>query len=163
MWGVGGFMLLLLAAIYRLTPIALEAFFYPLTWYHWLVLLLHTVFMAYSEGYRGFQQGYSPRLVARACHLQRRPTPLRVALAPLFCMGYFHTTKRRMTAAYALTVAIVILIVIFQRLPQPWRGVLDAGVVIGLLWGVLATSWFTLQALRTDDFTYSPEVPLEEA
>ena len=44
---------------------------------------------------------------------------------------------RQLITTYGLTVAIVILIIVFHRLDQPWRGVLDAGVVVGLSWGIV--------------------------
>lgn len=139
-WGVSGFLLLLLFAIYRLTPIALQAFESTLHWYQWLLFAINSVFMAYSEGYRGFQKSYSPRLVARAQDLRRNATPIRLILAPLFCMGYFAAEKRRIISAWLLTSMIIVLIIVFHQLPQPWRGLLDAGVVVGLGWGVLATA-----------------------
>ena len=35
-------------------------------------------------------------------------------------------------------VGIVILVIIIRQLDQPWRGIVDAGVVIGLVWGALS-------------------------
>ena len=162
-WGLGGPTMLLLWAIFRLTPIAVDSFSFDLQWYHWLVLLANILFMAYSEGYRGFQLGYSPRLAARALNLARHPSGLRVALAPLFCMGYFHTTRHRMIAAYALTFGIIILIILVQRLDQPWRGILDAGVVVGLAWGVIATVIYGFKAFIEPNYAYSPELPGQSA
>ena len=138
-WGIGGFLLLLAFAIYRLTPIALDAFNFRLQWYHWLVLVGNTAFMAYSEGYKGFQKGYSPRLVSRARRLAQNPTGLTTVLAPLFCMSFFGAERRRIVMAWIITVMVIALVIIFHMLPQPWRGVLDAGVVVGLSWGLLAT------------------------
>ena len=158
-WGIGGFALLLILAIYRLANITLQIGFDELLWYHWLVLIANLVFMAYSEGYRGFQQSYAPRVAARAHYLSRHPTLLRVLLAPLFCMGFFHAPRRRIVSAFVLTLGIIVLLLIFQRLPQPWRGLLDAGVVLGLAWGMIATVVFCLQAFIAGDFKHSPEVP----
>lgn len=126
-------------AVYRLALISFDAFALPWQWYHWLIFVANTLFMAYSEGYRGFQKGYSPRLVARAQELQQNATPFTAALAPLYCMSYFSAPRRRMITAWVVTAIILLLIVIFHHLPQPWRGILDAGVVVGLSWGLLAT------------------------
>ena len=115
--------------------------------------------MAWSEGYRGFQQSFSPRIVARARYLIAHPRPAHVLLAPLFCMGYFRTTRRRMISVYALTVFIVLLIIAVRWLPQPWRGIVDAGVVVGLTWGLISMGAFTLKALTANDYPYAPEVP----
>ena len=63
------FLLLLGSAVYRLTPIALDALSSPLEWRHWTVLAAVLFFMAYAEGYRAFQLGFSPRVAARARYL----------------------------------------------------------------------------------------------
>ena len=131
-WGVLGVVALLAYSLFRLWPCAVGTFEVPLTWYHWAALVVYVVFMAYSEGYRGFQQAFSPRVVARAKYLSQNPRPLHVALAPLFCMGYFYATRRRLIVVYVLTIFIVLLIVLIRLLDQPWRGIIDAGVLVGL-------------------------------
>ena len=113
-WGVIGVCLLLMFAAYRLTVIALDSFSFSFLWYHWLILVVNILFMAHSEGYRGFQKGFSPRVAARARYLKFNPNTLHVMLAPLFCMGYFHTTKRRLITAYGLTLGIIMLVIIFN-------------------------------------------------
>ena len=158
-WGSAGVCLLLAFAVVRLFGIALESLSFEFHWYHWLVLVGNILFMAYSEGYKGFQRGYAPRVAARARHLLHSPKPLHVMLAPLFCMGYFHTTKRRLISAYALTMGIMVLVFIFHHLGQPWRGILDAGVVVGLIWGICSLVWFYLKAMNPGPFDYSAEIP----
>ena len=98
-WGLAGVALLLGSAIYRLTPLAIDAFTYDWSWYHWLSFALMLFFMAYAEGYRAFQLGFSPRVAARARHLRDHPNALHAILAPLFCMAYFHAPKRRQICA----------------------------------------------------------------
>jgi hypothetical protein len=158
-WGLGGVLLLIGSAIYRLTPIAADAFSYSLLWYHWLVLAVFLAFMLYAEGYRGFQQRFSPRVAARARHLLGHPEALHVALGPFFCMAYFHAPRRRKATSISLTLGIVVLIVLVRLLPQPWRGIIDVGVVAGLAWGVVSLAVFSIQAFVSEDFPYSPEVP----
>ena len=158
-WGIGGVGLLLVYALYRLSEMAMNAFVVELYWYHWLLLISNTLFMAYSEGYKGFQLAFSPRVAARARHLLHHPRLLHVLLAPLFCMGYFHTTRKRLIAAYVLFFGILALILIVQQLSQPWRGILDVGVVVGLSWGLISLIWFSFQAMAAKSFQYSPEVP----
>lgn len=160
-WGVTGVCLILLFAVYRLTPISVDAFDFSFLWYHWVVLIGNVVFMAYSEGYKGFQKGFSPRVVARARYLKSNPRPLYILLAPLFCMGYFHATRRRMITAYVMSFAIVILILIFNQISQPWRGILDAGVVVGLCWGVISILVYFFQSMAADEFGFSADVPVE--
>jgi hypothetical protein len=159
LWGAGGVSALLLFAIWRLTPKAAAAFEHGLTGGQWLLTVVICLFMAYAEGYRGFQHRFSPRTAARIRYLRDRPSPVRSLLAPLFAMGFFHATRRTRITAYALTLGIVILVLLVNRLDQPWRGIIDAGVVVGLGWGVLSLGWSTLQALSLTHFAPSPEVP----
>ncbi|MBT8446427.1 MAG: hypothetical protein KJO38_04710, partial [Gammaproteobacteria bacterium] len=51
-----------------------------------------------------------------------------------------------------------VLILLFRLLPQPWRGVMDFGVVVGLLWGLVATLTISIRALSTDQFSVDPEL-----
>ena len=159
LWGLSGVCLLLAFAIARLVGIGLASFDYQFAWYHWLILLANIVFMAYSEGYKGFQKAYSPRFAARIRHLREHPRLSHFILAPLFSMGYFHTTRKRLLVTYVLTAVIILLIIIVHQLPQPWRGILDIGVVVGLCWGLVSILTFSWQALRRADFPYSPELP----
>ena len=161
-WGLTGVFLLLGSAIYRLTPLTIAAFAHTLFWYHWISLALVVLFMAFAEGYRGFQQRFSPRVAARARYLRAHPRPLHVLLAPLFCMGYFHATRRRKITSISVTMGIVLLIVLVHFSPQPWRGIIDAGVVVGLVWGVVSLIIFSIQAFTSAEFGYSPDVPEEE-
>ncbi len=158
-WGITGVSMLLAWAIVRLTPQVMEVFTLQLQWYHWLALVVSVVFMAYSEGYRGFQKGFSPRVAARARHVQANPRGLHVVLGPFFCSGYFHTTRRRKISVFIMTSMIVGLIAIVSRMEQPWRGIVDAGVVVGLGWGLISLAIFAVIALTNKEFDYSPELP----
>jgi len=130
-------------------------------WRHYLLLIANILFMAHAEGYKGFHKSYSPRVVKRAQYLSVHWKPAWVLFAPFFCMGFFHTTKRRQIAAWILTVMIVLLILIFRTFSQPWRGVLDAGVVVGLTLGAFSILYFTGQVLTGRSIDYSAEVPDE--
>jgi len=161
LWAVVGFSLLILIAITRLGAISLDSLNYDFQWFHWLALLVSVIVMAYSEGYKGFQLKFSPRFAARCRHLRHHPTTLHVILAPLFCMGFFHTTRARKIAAFALTLMILGFIQIAHFLPQPWRGILDLGVVTGLAWGLVSLYIKLIKAFSSDDFNHSPELPEE--
>jgi hypothetical protein len=158
-WGVAGVALLLGSAVYRMTPLALGAFSVPLGRLHWLSLAACILFMAYAEGVRGFQQRFSPRVAARARYLREHPEPLHVVFAPLFCMGFIHATARRMIASLSVTAGVIVLVLAVHRVPQPWRGIIDAGVVVGLAWGLVSLLWFAVAALTRTEFPYPPEVP----
>jgi hypothetical protein len=162
LWGLAGVLLLLASAAFRLAPLARDAFSYPFTWLHWTSLVLIVLGMAYMEGYKGFQQAFSPRTAARARYLRQNPRILHVALAPFFCMGYFHATRRRKITSIALTSGIIVLIILVRFVEQPWRGIIDAGVVVGLVWGIVSLVVFSVQALLQDDYFCSPEVPDKE-
>jgi hypothetical protein len=162
-WGMAGVLLLLSSATIRLTPVAIEAFSYPFAWYHWFSLLAIVLGMAYAEGYQGFQKGFSPRVAARAKYLREHPKLMHAVLAPFFCMGYFHATKRRKITSISLTLGIIVLILLVRLVSQPWRGIIDAGVVVGLAWGIVSLLIFGGFALRSKDYSYSPEVPEEHA
>lgn len=158
-WGLAGIILLLASAIYRLTPLAVQAFSYDFLWYHWLALAFTALFMAYAEGFKGFQQRFSPRVAARARYLKDHPRTRNALLGPFFCMGYCCATRRRKITSLSLTAGIVVLIILVRFLPQPWRGIVDAGVVLGLIWGLVSLIIFSLFAFTSDKFHYSPEVP----
>ena len=161
LWGLTGVILLLGSAVYRLTPRAVKAWSYEFCWQHWIFFAFVMLFMAYAEGYRAFQLGFSPRVAARARYLKTHRNALHAVLAPLFCMGYFHAPKRRRITSISVTAGIIVLIVLVSLLPQPWRGIVDAGVVVGLAWGLITLILFGLQALGSGSFKYSPEVPEE--
>ena len=158
-WGVAGVLFLLVFAIVRLTFVTIDAFSYDLYWYHWLALGINIFFMAFSEGYRGFQKGFSPRVASRARYLQGHPKVLHVVLGPFFCIGYFHATRRRKVAAISLTLGIMCLVSLVRLVEQPWRGIIDAGVVVGLAWGVISLAVFCILAFTSERFDYSPEIP----
>ncbi|MCH8128239.1 hypothetical protein IIC38_20180 [candidate division KSB1 bacterium] len=158
-WGFSGLMLIIVYAIIRLTPIAIDTFSYNLLWYHWLVLILNTIFMAHSEGYRGFHKGFAPRVVARCKYLKNHPKFLHVFFAPLFAAGYFFSTRKRVFHIFGLTVMIIVFIQIIHRLDQPWRGLLDVGVVSGLTWGTISLFIFAIRAMTAEKYEYSPELP----
>ena len=159
-WGLGGFFLLLIFAVYRLAPIAWSALQQPLTGLQYALLIGNTLFMAHSEGYKGFQKAYSPRVVSRAFYLRRHATVSLALLAPFFCMTYFGAPRKRVMVSWCLTVAIIILIIIFHRLPSPWRGILDAGVVVGLTWGIIATLMILIGCMTKKFELADPEVIL---
>lgn len=159
LWGITGIGLLLGSAIYRLSAIGWQTFDYSLEWHHWLALVVSIVFMGFSEGYRGFQQGWSPRVAARILYLSQNVSPMRLLLAPLFCMGFFSIVRKRMIVTYSLTLGIIVMVLLVHQLEQPWRGIVDLGVVTGLLWGLTSTCLFTLRAFFGKSFEHSPEMP----
>ncbi len=158
-WGVLGVAALTGEATVRLAPIAAEAIAGGLTALQWAVLLVYCGVMAYSEGYRGFHKAFAPRVTARARRIAAEPTPYLVAFAPLVCMGLMHATKRRLTVSWLLVIGIVLLVLGVRALPQPWRGIVDAGVVVGLSIGTVSVLWFAAKAWVGRPEEVEPDFP----
>ena len=159
-WGALGLAGLLVFAVVRLLGVVAAGWDAAWHWQHWFVLVANGVFMAWSEGHRGFGQRFSPRSAARVKWLLANPAGLRGWLAPLFVMAFFAAPRRRVVGTWVLTAAIVVAIVVVHALPQPWRAALDVGVVIGLCWGLVTFGLSLWRTLRdADEYAVSPEVP----
>ena len=159
---MGGLLAVLAFATVRLAFVVADALSFELTGWQWVLLVANLVFLAWAEGYRGFQLRFSPRTVARARYLYDHPNAVRVTLAPLFVTGYIQSGKRTRVAVWAGTVAIIVLILLVHRLDQPLRGIIDAGVVVGLSWGIVTLlhgSWLAMANRVGAD----PDVPEEES
>jgi hypothetical protein len=138
-WGVLGVALMLCRALYQLTPLALEPIVSSsLAPPQWVLLAAWVGFNAYAEGYVGFHQKFSPRVVGRALHLGRNPTPLRVLFAAPYCIGLFDAPRKTMITAWTLVLLIAAVVFGVRHVPQPWRGIIDAGVVVGLGIGLVS-------------------------
>jgi hypothetical protein len=159
-WGIGGVLFLLAFAIFRLAPMALDLESSSMSQIHWIALIFSVFYMAYAEGYKGFHLGFAPRVVVRALYLADNPRPLHVLLAPLFCMGYIYATRRRQILSIALTMMIVCFVLVARMMPQPWRGIVDAGVVVGLSLGIASIGYFLIISRSNPaQLTISAEVP----
>ena len=147
-WALLGVVALLLQAVVRLTPIAWEPIALgTLSTSEAIVYVGWVLFNAYAEGYRGFQKAFCPRVIARAHHVAQHPTPLHALLAPAFAMCLLHATRRRLIVSWSLVGGLTLLVLAVRTMPQPWRGIVDGGVVVGLGWGLLALVLGSLRAL----------------
>jgi hypothetical protein len=159
-WGVLTTTALLISAIARLTPLALEPLqSHTMTGLQWALYVGWGLFNGYVEGYRGFQKGYVPRVVARAFWLGHNPRPLFVLLAPFFCSGLFYATRKRLIISWCLLIGIVGIVQVVRLLEQPWRGIVDAGVVVGLAYGTAALVVVFVGVLLGRPLTVTPQVP----
>lgn len=158
-WGIGGVLLVLVYAIARLLPVALEALRGNLAPLEWAGLAVSVLGLGYVEGVRAFQKAFSPRVVARAATLDSATPWSRRWLSPLFCMGLFAGTPRRLVVGWGTLVGVTALVFWVRTLPQPWRGIIDAGVIVALTWGALTLVAFTAKAMRGDPMPVAPDLP----
>ncbi len=150
LWGVGGVLALLGRALWRLTPLAWQPIESgSLSALQIALYVGWVVFNGYGEGYRAFQKAFCPRVVARAHYVATRGTRLQALLAPFFCLSLFHANRKGLTVAWTMVVVIALLVKLLRVTPQPWRGIVDGGVVVALTWGALALVVFALGTLAT--------------
>ena len=157
-WSILGVSLIIGTAIMRVLPHVFDAFNLGLSPLEWIVLVVWSAFMIVAEGYRGFQKLFSPRVAARTWHLVNHGRPVDLILAPLYSAGYFHATRSRMITNWSLTAGIVLLVAIVRYLPQPWRGIIDSGVVLGLFYGLIWVYIFTIRTFRSRSYIVDPEI-----
>jgi hypothetical protein len=147
-WGLGGVAALLMQALVRLYPRAVEAIAGGLDPLQWTLLAGWLVFMGYAEGWRGFHRRFAPRVVRRAFELRQQPDALGVLFAPAYCLSLFRSTRRGKIVSWALLLGIAGLVVLVRQMPQPWRGIVDAGVVVGLGLGLASMGYHAVRAAR---------------
>lgn len=161
LWAVVPVLLLLSSAIYRLGIHAVVAVSDSLTPLQWCALVFSVIYMLHAEGYKGFYKAFAPRFAARVRHVRDSGSTLQRVLAPVFCFGFFGATRRRLLTTYLLTTMIVCMVLLVSQVAQPWRGIIDAGVVAGLIVGVMSMLYFLAQALSQESFEHSPEIAEE--
>jgi hypothetical protein len=156
-WGVGGVLALLVRALTRLAPMAWQPIAEGLLTAPLVALYAAwVVFNAYCEGYRAFQKAFCPRVIGRAHSLASNPKLWHALLAPLFCLSLFHANRRGLTVAWVMLALITLFVWLLRITPQPWRGIVDGGVVVALAWGAIALTVFAVRAL----FGRVPDVKL---
>lgn len=143
MWGSFGMVYILVKAIKRVLPIALEPFtkaegVVPLTQFQLAAYILTCLWFAYVEGYKGFQLKFSPLVVSRSFTLTPSSPIHHILLGPLYSMALFHATKKRMIVSWSVSIGVAAIVAAVKRLPYPWRNIVDAGVVVGLSWGTIS-------------------------
>ncbi|MEC7988280.1 MAG: hypothetical protein VX278_24145 [Myxococcota bacterium] len=160
LWGIIGVSFILGQAIWKLWPLAIEPIQNQnLTIWQWVLYAIWLIFMGYSEGYRGFQKAFCPRVVRRAWTLQSSSPTLHILLAPLYSMGYFHATRKRKIISWSLTFGIVGIVLFVKILPYPYRHIIDGGVVLGLSYGLVCLLLIGFNAIRGILPPVSPDLP----
>ncbi|CAE8672220.1 unnamed protein product [Polarella glacialis] len=152
-WGVFGVCAYLGYGVQKVVPIVLDGLGSIDSWWQWGLLAANLLFFAYVEGYKGFQLGFSPRVVARSWAVSEETEQAPVwhkLLAPAFCIGYFHGTKKRVITSWAVTTGIFLVVIGVKQLANPYRAIIDAGVIVGLIWGIVSIIVLYVQSLQND-------------
>ncbi|MBO6939436.1 MAG: hypothetical protein JJ863_30985 [Deltaproteobacteria bacterium] len=158
-WGVLWVLALLANALYRLTPLALEPWLDgSMSAWQMGLYVGWAIINAYTEGWRGFHLRFSPRVVGRAFYLSRNPRPVDFIFALPFVMSLYHAQRRQKIVSYTFIVVLTAVILAVRALPQPWRGIIDGGVVVGLGLGALSILYFWVRGLRGDP-PPAPDLP----
>ena len=151
LWGVAGVAAMLLNAVRRVVPAALEPFSSsaePLGAALWASYGAVVALMAYVEGYKAFHLKFSPMVVKRAMTLgDAGASPAHAALAPLYAMGLFHATPKRRNTSWGFLLGVFGIVKLVKKLSYPWRSVVDAGVVAGLTIGAASLLYHYARAL----------------
>jgi len=156
-WGSFGVVYILAKAIMRVVPIALEPWqrqsslvFTPI---QWSLYALSCVVFAYAEGYKGFHLKFSPLVVKRSFTLTlgtpQGNNPLNYVLAPLFSMGLFGATKKRMIVSWSVSIGVAVIVALVKQLTPVPRCILDAGVVVGLSIGSCSILYYYFRSMFT--------------
>ena len=125
---------------------------YSCTVRHSLYALSCVVF-AYAEGYKGFHLKFSPLVVKRSFTLTlgtpQGNNPLNYVLAPLFSMGLFGATKKRMIVSWSVSIGVAVIVALVKQLTPVPRCILDAGVVVGLSIGSCSILYYYFRSMFT--------------
>jgi hypothetical protein len=156
---VGGVCAVLINPIVRLSAKPIEALSSGLTAGQWAVTVAWVAFMLYTEAYRGFHLQFAPRVVVRSLAIAHDPRPLPALLAPFTAMGLLWANRKRKIVAWSLVTMIVCIVLAVKQLDQPWRGIIDLGVVLGLSSGLGSVLWFAGRAVAGDAPRVPPDLP----
>lgn len=141
----------------RALPYALEPLYdsssLVLSPIQWSLYALSCAFFAYAEGYKGFHTRFSPLVVKRSFTLvmgtPQGNNPLNFLLAPLYSMGLWGATSKRLKVSWGLNLGIVAIVAAVKRLPPAPRCIVDAGVVLGLTIGSASILYHFLTSMWT--------------
>jgi len=167
LWGTFGVVYILAKAIKRVLPIALEPFngkgAHPLSRVQLVAYVITCVWFAYVEGYKGFQCKFSPLVVKRSQTLKAGSSSfIQFLLAPLYSMGLFHATKKRMIVSWSVTTGVAVIVALVKKLPYPYRNIVDAGVVAGLGYGSISILLIAAKSfIFNQPPSINPELPVK--
>ena len=148
-YSIGGVIAIFSSAIYRLYPHVKKSMSYEFSTLNWIVLAAYLIVMIVGKGYFALHRGFVPRVVNRSEQIIENGKLIDKILAPLYCMGFFKAPRKRMIISYVMIFFIVSFIVSASKIAQPWRGIIDLGVIIGLSLGILSLLSLGLKRLNT--------------
>lgn len=138
-WAIVVVLATFVEAIHRLGPRAIATITGGLTTWEWIAGAAIFVLFVWGEGYRALQRRFAPRVAARAFAAGAKAEGVvDVLLAPLECLSLVRAERRGLLHAWGGVAAIVAAVLIVRAMPEPWRGIVDAGVSAALAWGAVA-------------------------
>jgi len=137
-WAMVGVTLLFAEPTLRLGARAARTIAAGLAPGEWVGLVAIAVVLLYVEGHRALQKRLGPKVVAKALSLGDEASPSSVVLAPLFVLSLVHAKRRELLHAWIGVFSIGIAVVVVRALPEPWRSMVDGGVALSLLWGLVS-------------------------
>ena len=115
----------------------------------------------HAEGIRGFHRKFSPRAVVRAVYLRDHPRVLWTVLAPVFCMNLMHASRRGRLVARAVVVGVALLVIGVRHVEQPYRGIIDGGVIVGLAIGLSSLFYYTARGFAGANIPAEVDLPAD--
>jgi len=158
-WGLVGFSAIIISAILRLWVYVEEISLESVGAFEICFAVIFTGFMLYAEGFRGFHKKLAPRFASRAKYLSENLNFIRILLAPFFCVGYFEARKSRIIVSFLMTIMIIGFVLIVRQFSQPWRGLIDIGVIAGLVLGLISMLYFFVSVIFLGKEAADPEMP----
>ena len=137
-FGLAVHAILLAEASYRLGERALQTIHQGLSLPEWALMLLSITAFGYGEGYRALHRRFFPHVIARAGELARREERgvRNFMIAPFYVVSLLQADNRALLRAWVGVVLIVSAVFIVRALPEPYRGIVDAGVAVALAIGL---------------------------
>lgn len=136
-WGLIGVAALFVQAFTRLGARGVSAMRGGLSAFEWTALVLLTIIFVYGEGVRALQRRWIPHVIRRLEQLPRESLLQRI-LAPLYAMSLTGAPARTLLYAWGGVAAIILMVLVVSRFPDPWRGITDFAVAAALAWATVA-------------------------
>jgi hypothetical protein len=155
LWGVSGLCFILGKAVARLGEVAWTELRKAveggqMQTGHWVFLVAWVAYMGYAEGWRGFHKRVGPRTATRAFYLAEKRPVVHLIFAPIVVMALDPASRRTLIVRWCLVTGIVAVVLVVQQMPDLWRGMIDAGVVVGLAMGLCSVIYFFVRGLFGD-------------